>query len=46
MTFVIGSFQFISKSEDKYSEIKSCRKCTYLTVFFLIYEVVHYLNNF
>ena len=50
MTFIIGTFQFYCKSEHK--QVK-CNKITRdmearpnLIVFFLVYKVVHYLNDF
>ena len=46
MTFIIGTFQSHCKSERNQSEIKSHRIYANLTVFFLIYKVVLYLNDF
>ena len=46
MTSIIGTFQSHFKSEhNQESEIKSHGTFANLTVFFLIYKVVHYLND-
>ena len=44
MTFIIGSSQPDCKSE--HNQVKSHGTCGNLTVYFLIYKVVHYLNDF
>ena len=47
MTAIIDIFQFHCKNEHKRKrEIKSHVKCANLTVFILIYKVVHYLIDF
>ena len=47
MTFIIDTFQSNCKSEhNQVSEIKSHGTCASLTIFFLLYEVVYYLNDF
>ena len=48
MTFIIGTFQFQCKSEQhiKQREIKSHGTYANQTLFFLIYKVVHYFNDF
>ena len=48
MTFIIGTFQFHCKSEQhiKQREIKSHGTYANQTLFFFIYKVVHYFNDF
>ena len=45
MTFIIGTFESHCKSE--YNQVKwnKITRDVNLTVFFLIYKVVHYLND-
>ena len=47
MTFIIHIFYFMAKvSTNKQSKIKLNETCANVTVFFLIYKVAHYLNDF
>ena len=47
MTFRIGTFVFYCKSEHKQRKTeKLLGACANPTVFFLIYKVVHYWNDF
>ena len=47
MTFRIGTFVFHCKSEHKQGKTeKLLGACANPTVFFLIYKVVHYWNDF
>ena len=48
MTFIIGTFQFQCKSEQhiKQREIKSHGTYANQILFFFIYKVVHYFNDF
>ena len=45
MTLTIGIFQFYFKSAQKNKKQKKNRTCANMTVFVLIYKIVHYLND-
>ena len=46
MTFIIGTFQIHSKNERKQVKRSKDHMGDVQTVFFFIYKVVHYLNDF